>query len=147
MHHMSSLLRHVRSWLIGTVFVLLGGCASLGLVDNATHFAHVVEDAVASLRASPAQEAIVQYQPLGNLHEDYVIEITQSKREVKADSFGNIAGPGGGYLVVTGRHRGGTNYHERFVFVPRDISISKKGMPTEIVLRKSGERIDLVELR
>ena len=35
-----------------------------------------------------------------------------------SDGFGKTSGPGGSDLVVTGRHRGGTNYHERFVFTP-----------------------------
>ncbi|MBL8524072.1 MAG: hypothetical protein JNN20_10310 [Betaproteobacteria bacterium] len=147
MLHTSSPFTRVRPGLLAIALVLLSGCAALGLVDNATHFAYMVENAATALRASPAQEAIIKYQPLGNFHEDYAIDIKQSKREVKVDMFGNISGPGGGYLVVTGRHRGGTNYYERFVFVPQDISIRKAGAPTEIVLRKAGDRIDLVELR
>lgn len=36
---------------------------------------------------------------------------------------------------------------ERFVFTPRDLHVVKKGIATEIVLRKNGDRIDVVELR
>lgn len=136
----------VRSGIICIILALLSSCATL-LEDNATHFAFVMCDAAASLRSSTELESVVKYEPLGTLHEDYTIELKHSKREVRVSFFGNIDAPGGGYLVVTGKHQGGTNYYERCVFVPRDLNIRKAGTPTEIVLRKSGDRIDLVELR
>jgi hypothetical protein len=54
----------------------------------------------------------------------------------------------GSYLVVSGRTSGGTSYHNRFVFVPQRLYLKKdQGGSTEIILRKDGDRISVVELR
>jgi len=73
--------------------------------------------------------------------------IWHSREVVRVDAFGNTLNQGGGYLTVSGLHRGGTNYHERFVFTPRDLTIVKTNEATELVLHKTGDRIDVVELR
>ena len=127
--------------------VLAGGCATLGFVDNGTHLAHALERGAAELRASNQEQLVVRYEPLGGLGESYEVTMRHSRAEVRVDAFGNTAGPGGSYLTVTGRHRGGTNYHERFVFTPKDLHVAKSTAATEIVLRKAGARIDVVELR
>jgi len=131
--------------LLGCAAIALFGCTLLE--DNATHMAYAIEHGARELRASSQSEYIVRYEPLGGTDETYEITMAHSKTAVRVDGFGNTSGPGGSYLVVTGRHRGGTNYHERFVFTPRDLRIVKTNAPTEVVLRKSGDRIDVVELR
>ena len=126
---------------------VLSGCAVLGFVDNGTHLAYALERGARELRASNDSEHVIRYEPLGQGDETYAITIRHSTRQVQVDMFGNIDRPGGSHISVTGRHRGGTGYHERFVFVPRDLHIVKTGAATEVVLRKSGDRIDVVELR
>ena len=127
--------------------VVLSGCATLGLVDNGTHMAYALERGARELRDSTANEYIVHYEPLGGANETYEVSISHSKEVVRVDAFGNVLNRGGGYLVVTGRHRGGTNYHERFVFAPHDLHIVKTNAATDVVLHKTGDRIDIVELR
>ena len=132
--------------LIATA-ALASGCATLGLVDNGTHLAFALERGAAELRASGRQELVVRYVPLEGEAEPYEVTLKHSRKEVVVDRFGNTAGPGGAYIVVTGRHRGGTSDHERFVFTPHDLHVAKQRGATEVVLRKAGNRIDVVELR
>ena len=132
--------------LFATAFILCG-CVALGLEDNATHLAFAMARGARELRTSAQSEYIIHYEPLGKLGETYEVTLQHSREVVRTDAFGNTLNRGGGYLVVTGRHRGGTNYHERFVFTPRDLHITKTNAPTGIVLRKAGDRIDVVELQ
>jgi hypothetical protein len=124
---------------------ILSGCTILE--DNGTHLAFALEHGARELRASTLSEYIVRYEPLEGINETYEITLQHSREVVRVDAFGNTLNHGGGYLTVTGRHNGGTNYHERYVFTPRDLHIVKTNAPTEVVLRKVGDRIDVVELR
>ena len=132
--------------LFATAFILCG-CVALGLEDNATNLAFAMERGARELRASAQSDYIIHYEPLGKLGEAYEVKLQHSREVVRTDAFGNTLNRGGGYLVVTGRYGGGTNYHERFVFTPRDLHITKTNAPTDIVLRKAGDRVDVVELR
>ena len=133
--------------LLLAAVTVLSGCAYIGLVDNATHLAYALERGAKELQASNRAEHVVRYEPLGGIDETYAITIHHSKRQVRVDAFGNIDKSGGSYITVTGRHKGGTSYHERFVFTPRDLHVTKTGAATEVVLRKSDDRIEVVELR
>jgi hypothetical protein len=115
--------------------------------DNGTHLANALERGAKELRSSDPSEYVVNYEPLGGAHERYEISIVHSRGPVRLDAFGNVVSGGGGYLTVTGRRCGGTSYHERFVFTPADLYIAKTNAPAEIVLRKVGDRIDVVALR
>jgi hypothetical protein len=141
-------LRHAfrpASMLVGAV--ILSGCTALGLVDNGTHLAFALERGAGELRNSNQSELVVHYTPLGGLGETYQVTMRHSREVVRIDAFGNTLNQGGGYLTVTGLHRGGTTYHERFVFTPRDLKIVKTNEATEVVLHKTGDRIDVVELQ
>jgi len=139
--------RHTARIACIATTIILGGCATLGLVDNATSLAFSLKHGAQTLRDSPKQELAVRFEPLGQAHEAYTVEIHHSSREVTVDAFGNIDRPSGSYIRVSGLQPGGTNYHERFVFVPKDLKIAKAGTPTEVILRKAGRRIEVVELR
>lgn len=144
----SLVVRHtfrLASMLVGAV--ILSGCTALGLVDNGTHLAFALERGAVELRKSNQSELVVRYTPLGGLGETYQVTMRHSREVVRVDAFGNTLNQGGGYLTVTGLHRGGTTYHERFVFTPRDLKIVKANEATEVVLHKTGDRIDVVELR
>ena len=84
---------------------------------------------------------------MGGAHESYEITLIHTPEPLRLDSFGNVVDGGGGYLTVTGRRRGRTSCHERFVFTPAYLLIAKLNASTEIVLRKVGDRIDVVALR
>ncbi len=125
--------------LIAAVF--LAACGRM-FEDNATHLAYALEKAADKLRASTANESVVHLAPLDGIGDSYYVEVTPSFGEQ-----GNESGPWGSYLVVSGKTPGGTSYHNRFVFVPRRLYVKKDGGATELVLRKDGDRISLVEVR
>ncbi len=132
--------------VVATAFIACG-CTFVGLEDNGTHLAYAMERGARELRGSAQTEYIVHYEPLGRLGETYEVTLMHSTDVVRTDAFGNTLNRGGGYLVVTGRYHGGTSYHERFVFTPRDLHIKKTNAATDVVLRKVGDRVDVVELR
>ena len=131
--------------VIGVVGLALGACSAFE--DNATHLADLLEKGAKELRRSSARELVVHYEPLEGLTDDYEVNFVRMPEPTKLDLLGNVVGGGGGYLVVTGSRHGGTSYHERFVFVPRDLRRQKHAAPMEILLRKSGDQIEVVELR
>ena len=117
------------------------GCGSL-FEDNGTHLAYKLEKGAAELQGANASELVVRYETLDKLEEPYYIEITPSV------AVGQTSNVWGSYLVVSGKTRGGTSYHNRFVFVPQRLYVEKdRGGMTELVLRKDGDRISVVELR
>jgi hypothetical protein len=122
--------------------LLLAGCGQL-LEDNGTHLAHALEQGASALRGSSASELAVRYQTLDSPSQPYYVEITPSLEPGRpAQSVW------GSYLVVSGRTSGGTSHHNRFVFVPERLYVEKaQGGPTELVLRKQGGRISVVEIR
>ena len=124
------------------MLLFLSGCGNL-LEDNGTHLAYVLEKGAAKLRASADAELVVRYETLDAGHDPYYIEITPSF------SAGQTSSIPGSYLVVSGKTRGGTSYHNRFVLVPQRLYIEKsQGGPTDLVLRKDGgDNISVVELR
>ena len=134
-----------RAFALSAALALVAGCTVFE--DNGTHLAHDLERGAKQLRESRDTGLVVRYVPLGGADQAYSIEMAPSRRVVKVDALGNIDAPGGGYLVVSGKHAGGTSYHERFVFTPERLRIEKDRGATEVVLRKAGERIDVVELR
>src|SRR5476651_1992018 len=119
-------------FVMGGLFVAslaLAGCTLLE--DNGTHLAFALERGAKKLRASDLNEYVVHYEPLEGINETYAIDMVHSREVVKVDVFGNTLRPGGSSLTVTGRNNGGTNYHERFVFTPRDLHIVKTNAAAE----------------
>ena len=135
--------RQPKDRIFAIVLMLLStsGCGSL-FEDNGTHLAYKLEKGAAELQGSNASELVVRYETLDKLEEPYYIEITPSI------TVGQTSNVWGSYLVVSGKARGGTSYHNRFVFVPERLYVEKdRGGLTQLVLRKDGDRISLVELR
>jgi hypothetical protein len=138
-----STVRGMTAWSWPAALLLvLSGCGHF-LEDNGTHLAYALEKGAAQLRASPDSRRIVRYETLDGGNDPYYIEITPS---FTAGQPSNVAGS---YLVVSGKTRGGTSYHNRFVLVPRRLYIDKnQGGATEVVLRKDDSGgINVVELR
>jgi hypothetical protein len=123
------------------LLLLLSGCGGL-LEDNGTHLAFTLEKEVAKLRASSASEIVVHYETLDEGSDPYYVEITPSFPEGRTSSVP------GSYIVVSGKTPGGTSYHNRFVLVPQRLYIKKDhGGPTDLVLRRDGDRVSVVEIR
>jgi hypothetical protein len=109
--------------------------------DNGTHLASVLGRGADELRASGASELVVRYTTLDTSETPYYVEITPSR----SGGESNIASS---YLVVSGKTPGGTSSHNHFVFVPARLYVRKdRGGVTEIVLRRDGDRIDVVDVR
>lgn len=123
-------------WLVA----LLSGCTAFE--DNGTHLAYALEKGAKKLRASSATELVVRYETLDGLNQSYYVELTPSLGEP-----GQEPGRWRSYIVVSGKTSGGTSYHNRFVFVPQRLYLKKEGGPTELVLRKDGDRISVIEVR
>jgi hypothetical protein len=134
-------------WVLGPLLlsVLFAGCDRLStlLEDNGTHLAYALEKGVTQLKRSGANELVVRYTTLDAPEQGYYIEITPSLDPswARQDIWGS-------YIVVSGKTSGGTSYHNRFVYVPSRLYLRKdQGGATEIVLRKDGDRISVVQVR
>jgi hypothetical protein len=129
---------------IAAITIVLLSCAGCGnaFEDNGTHLAYALEKGARQLRASNAADFVVNYETLDKPDQAYYVEITPS---IAPGSSSNIWGS---YLVVSGRTSGGTSYHNRFVFVPDRLYLEKNhGGSTEVVLRKDGDRVSVVDVR
>ena len=134
---MNALLRLALAPLL-----LLGGCGTF-LEDNGTHLAYALEKGVSELKASGANELVVHYTTLDAKDRSYYVELAPS-----LDPSRHTNMPWSSYIVVSGKTSGGTSYHNRFVFVPERLYIDKpQGGPTDLVLRKVGAEIHVVEIR
>jgi hypothetical protein len=130
---------------LGLAILLLlsiAGCTRV-FEDNGVHLAFAIEKGAQELRASSSNELVVRYETLDATEQSYYVEITPSlgPSATNTDVWGS-------YLVVSGKTSGGTSHHNGFVFVPNRLYIEKpKGGPSEVVLRKDGDRIDVAEVR
>ena len=123
------------------MLLLLSACGNL-FEDNGTRLAYVLESGAAKLRASADSQLVVKYETLDDGGDPYYIEITPSFIAGRASNIPSS------YLVVSGKTRGGTSYHNRFVLVPQRLYIEKgAGGPTELLLRRDGDDVSVVELR
>jgi len=138
-------MRSAAALALSALLAYASGCTLLE--DNGTHLAFDLERGAKQLRDSGDTELLVRYVPLGGEDQAYAIEMTPSVVPTRVDSFGNTSSGGRGYLTVTGKHRGGTSYHERFVFTPGRLRIEKERGATEVVLRKVADRIEVVALK
>ena len=129
---------------LGVGALAAAGCTLLE--DNGTHLAYALEKGAEALRASQAVERVVKYDTLNGPSQSYYVEVTPSIVEPK-EGAAPISERWSSYLVVSEKTSGGTSYHNRFVFVPKRLYLEKSSGPTEVVLRKNGDRIDIVELR
>jgi hypothetical protein len=134
-------VRRKSLWSTGAVLCLLSGCGNL-FQDNGTHLAYAIESGAATLRASTDSQLVVRYETLDGGNDPYYIEITPSFVAGRESSIPSS------YLVVSGKTPGGTSYHNRFVLVPQRLYIEKgAGGPAELLLRKDGDSVSVVELR
>jgi hypothetical protein len=122
------------------VAIVVSGCTLFE--DNGTHLAYALEKGANELRRSSSTELVVHYEPLDGPNERYYVEITPSLAESAPAST-----VWSSYLVVSGKSSGGTSYHNRFVFVPGRLRIEKEKGTTDLVLKKDGDRISVVEVR
>ena len=129
-----------RPAIIAAFLVLFSGCSLLE--DNGTHLAYALEKGAKRLRGSDASTTVVRYETLDGPDQQYYVEITPSISESEPTSK-----IWSSYLVVSGKTSGGTSYHNRFVFVPNRLYIEKEKGATELILRRDGDKISVIEVR
>ena len=126
--------------ITAVVFVLaatlLSNCAIFE--DNGTRMAFTLERGANELAASRDTELVLEYMPTTGIEQGYEVRFSPSK---------STEVPYGGYVVVTGKNGGGTNYHTRSVYVAKAFHLTKMNASTRITLKKVGGRIEVVDLQ
>ena len=122
----------------------LVGCGGHLLGDEGVWLAEKIGDAAEQLRHSAQTELVLTYEPASGADQHYSIGVGKSIWCPKPPCTENRGGLT--VQVEHGRH-GSTTYHMRFVAVPQPLEIQKVGQPTQLVLRKDKDVIELVELR
>ena len=132
----------MRVALVLAVFLMLQvACAR----DEGEYLGQQIADAAQQLAASNDDELIFRYTPRSGANQKYWVAIGAGK--ICPDP--PCAWSGKSWLIVhtQGRDSGSDFYYQRFVTVPRPLRISKDHAPVEVVLRKIGDEIQLVDLR
>lgn len=116
--------------------------------DNATSLGHSLRFGAWHLNWLGGTETVVNYQPRTGITGPYSIEIRAY------DGPTTPRAPGSGLYVndhyETGKdtQRGATtSLHQTSVHVPKRLFIVKTNAAAQVVLRKNGDRIEVVELR
>jgi len=130
------------------IAVLFAGCFLL--TDGATRVAQEIGDAASRLRASPQQELEFRFLPDGRpdgVRGRYEIVLQESLNHPKSGGALLVGDLASESYALHG-YNWSTTSHLHHVRVRHTLKIQKpSGEPTVFVLRKSGETIDVVELR
>jgi hypothetical protein len=132
-----------RCMAIITLACCLGSCSPL-LGDEGEWLGEKIGDAADRLRRSGQSELVLSYAPQSGRDERYSIGVGKSVWCPTPPCPQNQ-----GALTVDvehGRH-GSTTYHMKFVAVPQPLEIHKTAEPTQLVLRKNRDTVELVQLR
>jgi hypothetical protein len=116
--------------------IFLAGCAETTFEDSGTKLARVIVRGAKRLRASDANEIVVRYEPMHGINQEYDVDIYHTGPQ-KPGTKGNC-------VEVRCETGGYTGWHQRYVYVPRDLHVAKSNQDTAIILRKVGDRIDVV---
>jgi hypothetical protein len=84
------------------------------------------------------------YQPREGIDQHYSVGLAKARFQPKPP----YDPPYPGLTVIVEKGQGGfSNYHVKFVGVPKSLGVQKYGISTEIVLSKVADEIDVVSLR
>jgi len=128
--------RFITRLALLSLLVLLTGCVETTFEDSGTKLARVIVRGAKRLRASSATELVVRYEPMHGIDQEYEVNIFHTGPQ-KPGTPGNV-------VEVRCETGGYTSWHQRYVFVPRDLHVSKFRHDTTVTLRKVGDRIDVV---
>ena len=129
----------MKALACAVVVALLGICGCSLLEDNGTHLAYALEKGAKGLKSKPdGTEVVVRYEPLTGIKQSYGVSFRASP-ETEAPY-------GAASLTVGGKNGGSTTYHQRFVYVTKEFSVSISNAATFLTLRKNGNRIELVDV-
>lgn len=121
---------------------LLLSCDVFG--DEGVWLGEKIGSAADELRHSTQTELVISYAPRSGVNQQYSIGIG---RTVWCPAPPCRENQGGLTVEVEHGRHGSTTYYSRFVAVPKPLEIHKTGQPTQLILRKNKDVIELVELR
>jgi len=123
------------TFTIGIMLLGLCGCS-----DNGVHLAYALEKGAKTLENKPdGRELVIRYEPLTGIHQAYDV-IFAASTSTTPHQYGHE------FLTVTGKRGGGTAYHNAFVYVAKNIYVTKTNAATFLTLRKNGSRVELVDV-
>ncbi len=137
---MRRLLKFAVIAAIVIVILALGGARNEG-----EYLSDQIAEAAQQLAVSNDDALTVYYEPRSGVDQSYWVAVGAGPRCPDR----NCALQQDSWLTVhtEGRDSGISYSYQRFVAVPRPLKISKRGAPVEIVLRKIGDEVQLVDLR
>jgi len=113
-------------------------------LDEGERLSAQIAAAAGKLQNSGSAEVTIIYRPAKGVDRHYRVNLAK----VRYQPHPPFDPPYPGLTVYVEKGQGGfSNYHVRFVGVPRSLEIQKYGEATEIGLRKVGAEIDVLSLR
>jgi hypothetical protein len=126
--------------LSSTSFVFAG----IFRLDEGERLSEQIANAAKHMRDTHVNEMTIVYTPRQGVNQSYSVQLAK----VAYQPHPPMKPPYAGLTVVVDKGTGGfCNRHVLFVGVPRSWNLTKRGAPTEIVLRKTGNEIDVVDVR
>jgi hypothetical protein len=137
----------MRRWLL----LALLGCGVLAVIalggarDEGQRLGEVLSDGAQQLAYSNDEELVLRYVPRSGMGQHYWVSVGAGKRCPERP----CAGSEQSWLTVhtEGRDSGADYSYQRYVSVPRPLKVIKVRAPVEVVLRKNGDEVELIELR
>jgi hypothetical protein len=131
--------------LIRVALILsLAACDGRVFSDEGVWLGQRIGEAAQKLRASPDSVMVFEYSPAKGVDQQYSVGVGASKWCPSPGCPGELSGL---TVSVERGHHGSTTVHKRYVAVPAALLIEKNGAPTQVVLRRRGDVIELVALR
>ena len=132
----------MRVALVLAAFLMLQvACAR----DEGEYLGQQIADASQQLAASNDDELIFRYTPRSGANQKYWVAVGAGK--ICPDPPCSRSSKSWLIVHTQGRDSGADFYYQRFVTVPRPLRVSKDHAPVEVVLRKIGDAVQLVDLR
>jgi len=137
----------MRRWaLLGLLALgVLAVIALGGARDEGERLGEMISDGAQQLTYSNDDESILRYVPRSGSNQHYWVSVGAGRRCQERPCPGSEQS----WLTVhtEGRDSGADYSYQRYVTVPRPLKVVKLRAPVEIVLRKNGDEVELVELR
>ena len=112
--------------------------------DEGERLSEQIAKAAKQMLDTHVNEMTIVYTPRKGVDQQYSVQLAK----VAYQPHPPMKPPYAGLTVTVDKGTGGfCNRHVLFVGVPRSWNLTKRGAPTEIVLRKTGNEIDVVDVR
>ena len=137
----------MRRWFLLTLLGVgvLAVIALGGARDEGERLGTMISDGAQQLAYSNDDELVLRYFPRSGMDQHYWVSVGAGKRCAERPCPGSEQS----WLTVhtEGRDSGADYSYQRYVSVPRPLKVIKVRAPVEILLRKNGDDVELVELR